>query len=102
VGKPVLSDLREGKLTLPLILVLNRSGERERELVRTVLEDGTFDRVSAEQILELVHSAGTLDEVSELARRRADEAQRELEIFPAEPARLALEYAPEFVLRRRA
>ena len=102
LGKPVLSDLREGKLTLPLILVLNRSGSREKDLVRAVLEDGSFERVAAEQILELVQGHGTLEEVEEMARMRAAEAQRELEMFAAVPARSALEYAPEYVLRRRA
>ncbi|MEE2778766.1 MAG: polyprenyl synthetase family protein [Acidobacteriota bacterium] len=102
LGKPVLSDLREGKLTLPLILVLGRSGSREKDLVRSVLEDRSFDRVAPEQILELVESAGTLQEVEEMARCRASEAQQVLELFPDVPARSALEYTPEFILRRRA
>ena len=102
VGKPVLSDLREGKLTLPLILVLNRSGSQEKDLVRRVLEDGSFDRVAPEQILEMVETEGALEEVEEMARNRAGEAQRQLDVFPDVPARSALEYAPEYVLRRRA
>ena len=101
LGKPVLTDLREGKLTLPLILVLNRSGAKEKGLVEKVLEDRSFDRVGPDQILELVHSAGTLDEVEAMARARAEEARRVLDIFPAVPARFALEYAPEYILRRR-
>ena len=83
VGKPVLSDLREGKLTLPLILLLPRVGPAQRELIATVLADRTFDRVSPEQILELVRAEGTLDEVDLLARTQAAEAQQFLELFPA-------------------
>jgi octaprenyl-diphosphate synthase len=101
VGKPVLSDLREGKLTLPLILLLDRVGPAQRALIATVLEDRSFDRVAAEQILELVRSEGTLEEVDLLARTRAAEAQRDLAFFPAVPARAALEYAPDYILRRR-
>lgn len=101
VGKPVLSDLREGKLTLPLILLLSRVGAVERQLIATVLEDRTFDRVAPEQILELVRSEGTVEEVDLLARTHAAEAQRELAFFPAVPARAALEYAPDYILRRR-
>jgi len=101
VGKPVLSDLREGKLTLPLILLLQRVGAVERELIATVLADRTFDRVPPERILELVRAEGTLEEVDLLARTQAAEAQQFLELFPAVPARAALEYAPEYILRRR-
>ena len=66
-----------------------------------MLADRTFDRVAPERILELVRSEGTLDEVDLLARTQAAEAQQFLELFPAVPARAALEYAPEYILRRR-
>jgi octaprenyl-diphosphate synthase len=101
VGKPVLSDLREGKLTLPLILLLERVSDEQKALIATVLQDRSFDRVAPEQILELVRSEGTLDEVDLLARTRAAEAQQDLAFFPAVPARAALEYAPDYILRRR-
>jgi octaprenyl-diphosphate synthase len=101
VGKPVLSDLREGKLTLPLLLLLSRVGPAQRELIATVLADRGFDRVPPERILELVRAEGTLEEVEALARTEAAEAQQFLELFPAVPARAALEYAPDYILRRR-
>jgi octaprenyl-diphosphate synthase len=102
LGKPVLSDLKEGKLTLPLILLLPRVGERERGWIGTVLEDRGFERVAPEQILELVESEGTVDEVQELARSRADEAIRQISELPGGVAREALEFAPDYVLSRRS
>ena len=102
LGKPVLSDLKEGKLTLPLLRALPRLTAAERAAVAAVLEDRGFARTSAPEILELVRREGTLEEVAELARRRADDALRELERFPDGDARRALELAPDFVLRRRA
>ena len=101
LGKPVLSDLREGKLTLPLIVLLPRLDGRRKRLIEMVLEDRSFDRVASEQILELVASGGTLGEVEEMAEQYADEARSELAHFSASTARDALEFAPDFVLQRR-
>lgn len=102
LGKPVLSDLKEGKLTLPLILLLPRVSPARRRLIEQVLEDRDFTRVSAEEILELVRVEGTLEEVGELAEAYAESARRELDALPACDAREALELAPDFVLYRRS
>ncbi len=100
LGKPVLSDLKEGKLTLPLILVLERGGLERRALIAAVLEDRAFTRVAEQEILDLVVSEGTLQEVREMARGYADRARDELEGLPPSEAREALELAPDFVLNR--
>jgi octaprenyl-diphosphate synthase len=102
LGKPVLSDLKEGKLTLPLIMLLPRVQAAERRLVEWVLEDRAFSRVSPQEILDLVRSEGTLEEVTAMAEEYAAEAKRELEFFPPSDAREALEFAPDFVLHRRS
>lgn len=101
LGKPVLSDLKEGKLTLPLILLLPRVGERQRGWIQAVLEDGEFRRIDADSILSLVESEGTIQEVGELAERKAAEACQHLADLPLGVAREALEFAPDFVLERR-
>ncbi|HZF09218.1 MAG TPA: polyprenyl synthetase family protein [Thermoanaerobaculia bacterium] len=102
LGKPVLSDLKEGKLTLPLILLLPRVDAGRRRLIETVLDDRSFGRVTAQEILDLVRAEGTIEEVSELAQGYANQAKQELELFPPGDARDALEFAPDFVLNRRS
>lgn len=102
LGKPVLSDLAEGRLTLPLILLLPRVGPEQRQLVQWVLEDRAFERVAPEQVLELVRSEGTLDEAYEMAVGYAENARRALDTLPLGDAREALEFAPDFVLQRRS
>jgi octaprenyl-diphosphate synthase len=101
LGKPVLSDLKEGKLTLPLILLLPRVTPAERRLVQQVLEDRAFDRVAPEQILALVAREGTVEEVEAMAYDHAEEARAALAGFPEGDAREALELAPDYVLHRR-
>ena len=102
MGKPVLSDLAGGKLTLPLILAGRRLASEERRWIEWVLEDRSFERADAEQILELVQREGTLDEVRELAEDYASKAAGALDRLPASDAREALEVAPDFVLNRRS
>jgi octaprenyl-diphosphate synthase len=102
LGKPVLSDLKEGKLTLPLILLLPRVDAARRRLVEMVLEDRGFARVTPEQILELVRAQGAIEEVTALAETYAVKAKEELVAFPWSDAREALEFAPDFVLHRRS
>lgn len=102
IGKPVLSDLKEGKLTLPLLLLLPRISPQERAKFERVLGERAFATVAAEEILEIVAREGTLEEVAREARRWADEARRALEPFPDSAARRALEFAPDFVLHRSA
>ena len=102
LGKPVLSDLKEGKLTLPLILAVPRIGAAGRAKVETVLEDRGFGRVSSEEILEIVTSEGTVEEVREMAEGFAADARDALAPLPASDAREALEFATDFVLRRRS
>lgn len=102
LGKPVLSDLKEGKLTLPLILLLPRVGREQLGWIRSVLEDRDFSRAEPQRILELVESEGTVEEVERMARDHAAEAVRYLEELPFGSAREALEFAPDFVLNRRA
>src|SRR4051794_30148652 len=102
LGKPVLSDLKEGPLTLPLILMLPRVRPAHRRLVEWVLEDRGFNRVAPQEILDLVRAEGTLEEVTAMAEEYATQAKRELEFFPPSDAREALEFAPDFVLHRRS
>ncbi len=98
----MLSDLKEGKLTLPLILLLPRVTAAERKRVEMVLEDRSFARVSSQEILDLVQAQGTLEEVTEMAESYAAAARQELAAFPPSDARDALELTPDFVLHRRS
>ncbi len=102
LGKPVLSDLKEGRLTLPLILLLPRLDAGGRRRVLAVLEDRDFGRTSADEVLGLVEAEGTVDEVRELAEGYAEEARSALAGLPAGTAREALEFAADFVLNRRS
>ncbi len=102
LGKPVLSDLKEGKLTLPLILLLPRVEASSRKAIQVVLEDGDFVRVAPQEILELVRREGTVEEARAIAEDYAGRAKLVLGALPSGEVRDALEVAPDFVLNRRS
>src|SRR5262249_3319553 len=54
LGKPVASDLREGKATLAVIHALEHGTAKDREAILTVLTDQNFDRVTHEEILAIL------------------------------------------------
>jgi octaprenyl-diphosphate synthase len=96
----VASDLREGKLTLPVIFLLRRADGRAHETVSTVLADRGFDRVSREELVRLAKDHGALDEARTLAERYAAAARHDLSTFERSPYREALEVLPDFILAR--
>ena len=101
LGKPVLGDLSDGKLTLPLILLLPRVELSARQAIQRVLEDRGFERTPSGEILDLVAREGTLQEAGEIAAAWAESARSALAGLPTNEAREALELAPDFVLHRR-
>jgi octaprenyl-diphosphate synthase len=100
LGKPVASDLKEGKLTLPLIYLLERRDPVERGLVQTVLDERDFRTVTREEIIGVLRRGRTLERARDLAAVYARRAKEGLELFDPSPARDALKSLPDFVLSR--
>jgi octaprenyl-diphosphate synthase len=100
LGKPTLSDLKEGKVTLPLILAMPRATPREREIIARVASQRSFEDLDPAEILAIVNRYDTLDETREIARDYANRARLALESFAPSPAKEALELALDFVLDR--
>jgi octaprenyl-diphosphate synthase len=100
LGKPVLSDLASGKLTLPAVLALETGDARVRRVLARVMEDRGFERVSPDEVVDAVAAAGGLDAAARIAREAADQARAALVDLRHGPALDALEYATEFAVAR--
>ena len=100
LGKPALSDLKEGKVTLPLILAMPRATPREREIITRVATMRSFDGVDPAEILGIVNRYDTLEKTREIARDYANRARAALAPFADSPAKEALEFALDFVMER--
>lgn len=100
LGKPVLSDLKEGKVTLPLIYAMQNGHSDARGLVARVLQEKEFDSVRPETIVALVHESGALDRARGLAHEYARRAKACLNGHTDSEYARALLALPDFILER--
>jgi octaprenyl-diphosphate synthase len=101
VGKPIASDLREGKVTLPLIHLLRQSNDGEgSRIVRDVVAS---HNVSPEQwavLLRMLKEHASIDYAYRRAVEYAERAKKPLYAFPPSSERDALLALPDYVLSR--
>ena len=100
LGKPVASDLREGKATLAVIHALERGTGADREAIRTVLADCSFARVPHVDILEILTRHGSLDYAMDTACAYAEAARLSIAELPESDYKRALLWVPGFVVSR--
>ena len=100
LGKPVASDLREGKVTMAVIHALERCTTSERKQIETILRDRAFNGVTHADILGILTRYGSLEFASKEAARYAERARKAICSFPDSEIKRALLWAPEFVVAR--
>jgi octaprenyl-diphosphate synthase len=100
LGKPVLSDLKEGKVTLPLIYAMENGHHEARELVARVLAEKEFHSVRPETIVALVQDSGALRRARSLAQDYARRAKSCLNGHRDSEYARALATVPDFILER--
>ncbi|GAB3274431.1 polyprenyl synthetase family protein [Parahaliea aestuarii] len=88
MGKNVGDDLTEGKVTLPLIHVMENGTQEERTLVREAIASKSAGRLA--DVVAAVQRCGSCDFTREQARRYHDQALGCLQGIPSGPAREAL------------
>ena len=99
LGKPVGADLRQGTVTLPLMLAL-RDPAVGPEL-GSLLNHHPLGEVECEKVVGLVRQSRAVAATERAAQDFAREARAELEAFPASMARTTLEAACDYVVGRR-
>jgi octaprenyl-diphosphate synthase len=100
LGKPVGSDLREGKVTLPLIYALEEATADERSMVEAVLKDENYDRVPFPKILGMIERHRGFERVRERAQAFTDKARSIVTEFPESPYQRALTALTDLVTER--
>jgi octaprenyl-diphosphate synthase len=97
IGKRLGDDLREGKVTLPLIHALRSAAPEQRELVARAVRDGNGDFGA---VARIVADNGSLAYSLKLAQREADEGRRAVASLPPSDARDSLIHLLAFAVDR--
>jgi octaprenyl-diphosphate synthase len=100
LGKPVGNDLREGKVTLPLIYALETADPEERKLVETVLADGNYDQVPFSKIVHILNRHQGIERAQERAQAFTEKARGIIAGFPPSPYQRALFSVTDMVTAR--
>lgn len=102
LGKPVVSDLREGKVTLPLIYALARCRPEERRAVEAVARERDFTAATPEEVIALLRRYGALETTRQKAAELACKAKACLQSFPDSPTKQALLALPDLIVNRES
>jgi octaprenyl-diphosphate synthase len=100
LGKPVGGDLREGKITLPLVYSLEYASPAERRLVETILQERSYEHVPFARILALIERYRGIERVKERAQAFTEKARIIMSEFPESPCQRALLAVTELVTER--
>jgi len=100
LGKPVASDLREGKATLAVIHSSDHGTAADRQAIQKVLDDRGFEHVSREQIQEILVRNGSVAYAMTVAERYAEQSRQALASIPDSDFKRALLWVPDFVVAR--
>ncbi len=102
LGKPSGNDLREGKVTLPLIYALEKCSPDERQAIETILADGNYENVPFMHVLKILERHKTVPRAYERARAFTDKAHILIGTFPDSAPQRALREIVDLVTEREA
>jgi octaprenyl-diphosphate synthase len=101
LGKPVASDLREGKATLAVLHALERCTPEERATIESVLGNGGFNGITPDDIVAILKRCGSIDAAYARATEFTKAAREALSTFPDSEIKRVLLWVPEFVVERQ-
>jgi octaprenyl-diphosphate synthase len=100
LGKPVGGDLREGKMTLPVIHMRERGGPRAESVLRKAIDAREVSLEDWHEIRRLMAQTRSIEYAQRMASDYVERAKKALCSFPASEAREALLYLPDYVISR--
>ena len=102
VGKPRAIDIKEKKLTLPLIHVLNKSSWAERRKLINIVKNHNTDREKVQYLIDHVYASGGIDYSTRVMNQYIEAAEKILDQFADSPAKASLlELMRYAVLRKK-
>ena len=100
LGKTLGADLKDGKVTLPLIHLLRTCSEEEKAPVKGIFQMNGSSYEQFDQVLGLLHRHGSIQYTFDTAREYVEKAKGFLDVFEASPHKAALEVVADYVISR--
>jgi len=99
-GKPIGGDIKEKKITLPLIYALAHSAKDESAKIKKLIkESGKTDSVTS--VINFVQNKNGIQYAEKIAKEYADKAKKCLEVFPENSSKESLLALLDFVIERK-
>ena len=100
IGKPVGGDIKEKKITLPLIYSLNNVPKNEASRIRKILKNGN-DKTKVKEVMKFVQENNGIDYALTVAKKYSDMAKEALNFFPDSAIKLSMSALVDFVTDRK-
>lgn len=100
VGKPTRIDIKEKKMTLPLIYALNQADKKTKKWLINTVKNHNKNKKRVNQLVDHVKEVGGLAYASEVMYRYRDEALELLHAYPQSPSRDSLEQLINYTVER--
>jgi len=100
IGKPLGGDIKEKKITLPLIYALSQADKNTAASIIKLIKNGK-DKNNVQKVIDFVKESKGIEYAYSVARKYTQEAKKCLDDFPASESKLALESLVDFVIDRK-
>lgn len=101
IGKPTGIDIREQKMTLPLIYTLNTVDKKTKNYIINIVKNYHKDDKKVAELVNLVKEKGGLDYATNIMKSYQEESLKILSEFPENEARKSLKLLVEYVINRQ-
>jgi len=101
LGKLAGADLREGKLTLPVICTLGRAGDKDRRRMMDIIKNKDFSQAQFESLIQMLHKYGGIDYTIQCAREYIQRAKQVLSVFEDSAPKEILMDIADYALARK-
>lgn len=101
IGKPIGNDIKEKKITLPLIHLLSNSSAQEKRKIISILRRKNHRKEKVQELIQMVIDGGGVAYAEKQMAAFAEQAKALLSEFPANESREALMHLVNFVVSRK-
>ena len=101
IGKPRGIDIKEKKMTLPLIYVLNKVSKQKKKWIINIIKNHNTDKKKVNKLIEFIREKGGMEYTIQKMKKYKDEANQILDSFPENEGKKSLYELSEFIINRK-